>query len=101
MAEKDTVEDLKAIALKALRQVAEDAESPAAARAQASRTLLEAIGVLGRGADALADRDRQDLTTMTRAELDAEIRRLSGVESVIPADSTNVTRLKKPTKPKT
>ena len=69
----DTIREL---AVSTLMAVCRDFEAPAAARAQASRTLLETIGVLGKSATGLPD-DARDLSTMSAAELDEEIRRLS------------------------
>ena len=67
---------LREIALDALKEVAEDKNAPAAARAQASRTILEMLGELGRGADARGDVAERDLSTLSAAEIDAEIARM-------------------------
>ncbi len=64
------------LSIRTLRAVCEDAAAPAAARAQAARTLLEATGHLrSGGAD---EARRKDLSEMTAEELDREIARLSG-----------------------
>jgi hypothetical protein len=60
------------LALVALRQVLADPNAPAAAKTQAARTLLEVEGLLGRHAPAPVA-SRQDLSTMTRAELLVEL----------------------------
>jgi hypothetical protein len=60
------------LALVALRQVLADPDAPAAAKTQAARTLLEVEGLLGRHAPAPVA-SRQDLSTMTRAELLVEL----------------------------
>lgn len=71
-------ETIRELAIKTLMGVCKDLDAPAAARAQASRTLLETIGVVGKSASGLPD-DARDLASMTAAELDAEIRRLSRI----------------------
>lgn len=72
--------DDRELAVAALRAVCQDADAPAAARAQAARTLLEMAGALGRHAPppASAGRDRPS-HEMTRDELRAEIARLKGL----------------------
>ncbi len=73
----DNIEDtIRELAIKTLMGICKDLDAPAAARGQASRTLLEAIGVVGKSAAGLPDEGR-DLSSMTAAELDEEIRRLS------------------------
>jgi hypothetical protein len=59
----------------ALRHVLADPEAPAAAKVQAARTLLELDGQLGR-LQVEPPAKRSDLSTMTRAELLAEVERL-------------------------
>jgi hypothetical protein len=63
------------LALDTLRTVSEDSEAPAAARAQAARTMLEIKGLIGRHAAAPAD-TTASLSTMSRADLEAELARL-------------------------
>ena len=75
MAEK-TLEEL---ALDALRAVAGDSTAPAAARAAAARTLLEACGKLGRNQEIIADTKDKDLSTMSLSDLDKEIKRLESM----------------------
>lgn len=68
---------LQELAMKTLRAVMADAQAPAAARQAAARTALETLGVIGRNSQALQDLEVKDLSLMSQAELDAEIRRLS------------------------
>ena len=75
MAEK-TLEEL---ALDALRAVAGDSTAPAAARAAAARTLLEACGKLGRNQEIISDTKDKDLSTMSLSDLDKEIKRLESM----------------------
>ena len=70
-------ENLREKAIATLTVVMDDAGAPAAARAAAARTILETIGVIGRNSQALQDLEVKDLSLMSQAELDAEIRRLS------------------------
>ena len=71
-----TDNEIKELAIATLIGVTEDADAPAAAKAQAARTLAEIIGLIGRnsGGDGLAEKSLSD---MTAAELDREIMRLS------------------------
>src|SRR4051812_4762012 len=66
---------LRDVALGALRDVASDPKAPPAARAQASRTILEALGLLRSGEGSL-EPETGDVATMSRADLDREIGRL-------------------------
>jgi hypothetical protein len=70
-------ETLQNLAMETLREVMRDKGAPAAARAAAARTILETLGVIGRNSQALQDLEVKDLSLMSQAELDAEIRRLS------------------------
>ncbi len=72
-----TVDAVRDVAMKALLDVAADKQSPAAARAGASRTLLEAIGVIGRNQDITKLDERRAMSEMTPDEIDAEIERLA------------------------
>lgn len=63
--------------MKALIDVAENAKSSAAARAGAGRTLLEALGVIGRMQDLRRLDDSRSLAEMSPDEISAEIVRLS------------------------
>lgn len=65
----------RALAAQALRDVIADQDAPAAAKTQAARTLLEMEGALGKHQTPPVA-TRQDLSTMTRAEILAEIERL-------------------------
>lgn len=60
------------LAKKTLRDLMVSGETPAAAKAQAARTLLELIGALGRNAKPPADSDKP-VNEMTRAELEVEL----------------------------
>lgn len=77
-------EDLTQIALTALRAVAADSTAPAAARAQAARTLLEAAGAIGRHAKPPGEDERKPLSTLSQAELLAELERLRGETQQLP-----------------
>ena len=69
----DTAE-LQAVALSALKAVAEDTDAPAAAKAAAARTLLEYTGGIGRHAEPPPSVSRtKPLSEMSLAELDAAI----------------------------
>ena len=67
---------LEDLALATLRDVCLDDDAPAAARAGAARTILESIGKL-KGTTSDATR-KKDLTTLSVADLDAEIGRFAG-----------------------
>lgn len=71
------IEALRSAALAALFEIATDREAPASARASVSRTLLEAIGDIGRGSVSLRDKDLRDLSELSPEELQAEIERNS------------------------
>jgi hypothetical protein len=58
--------------------VADDEEAPAAARAAASRTILESLGDIGRLQE-VARQAEKPLTEMTSREIDEEIQRLKPV----------------------
>lgn len=62
---------------KTLRAICNDGNAPAAARAQAARTLAEMAGALGRHAKPKDD-DGKPVGEMTRAELEAELAGQSG-----------------------
>ncbi len=66
------------LARQTLRAICLDAEAPAAARGQASRTLLELSGHLKAGG---YDSDNKDLSTMSVSELDKMIARLEAKAS--------------------
>ena len=68
-------EELRQVAIQALVEVAEDPEAPAAARAAASRTLLESLGDIGRLQE-VARASEKPLTEMTAKEIDEELVRL-------------------------
>ena len=72
-----TAASLRRVALDALREVAGDPKAPAAARAQASRTILEALGLL-RSGDQSLEPETGDVASMSRDDLDREIARLKG-----------------------
>jgi hypothetical protein len=63
--------------MQALLDVAVDKQAPAAARAGASRTMLEAIGVIGRNQDLAKLDERRSLAEMSPTEINDEISRLS------------------------
>jgi hypothetical protein len=72
---KQTPGDLLAVALGALAQICADPGESGAAKASAARTILDYLGVLG---GAGADTDTRPVSEMSLAEIDAEIRALSG-----------------------
>lgn len=65
------------LALAVAREVAADPSSPAAARIAAARTILEARAQIGRNQEAPAATDDKPLATLSRAELEAELKALS------------------------
>jgi hypothetical protein len=69
----DNVQD---IVLSTLRAVCADANAPAAAKAQAARTLAEIAGLVGRHAAPPDQGERRPSGTMSRAEIQAELARL-------------------------
>lgn len=71
-------EGLKAIAIATLRKVCEADDAPAAARAAASRTLLEMMGLIGRLQAPEATRETP-LSEMTASQIDSELERLARV----------------------
>lgn len=58
-----------------LREIMQDAAAPAAARAQAARTMAEMVQALGRHA-AQAPADSKPIRETTRGDLEAELARL-------------------------
>ena len=73
-----TAETIKGVALGALLEVAANAAAPAAARAAAARTMLEAIGAIGRLQDlARLDESKRSAAEMSSEEITNEISRLS------------------------
>ena len=66
---------LRNIATRSLVEVAEDKKAPAAARAAASRTLLESIGDIGRLQE-VSRQAEKPLNEMNAQEVEAEIARL-------------------------
>jgi len=75
LADPMATSDLRRVAVSALVQVADDEASPASARAQAARSILEMIGLLG--PRAVTPRSDKPISEMTAAELDVELDRLS------------------------
>jgi hypothetical protein len=69
-----TIDEIRRQATQTLMDVAADAAAPPAARAAASRTLLESLGDIGR-LQAVGDRAKKPMTQMSLAELDEEIAR--------------------------
>jgi hypothetical protein len=72
-----TADEIKDIAMAALLSVAQDGNAPAAARAAASRTMLEAIGAIGRNQDLAKLDEKRSLAEMSSTEINQEIMRLS------------------------
>ena len=73
----DSNETIRQIALDALVSVAGDPEAPASARAAAARTLMEAIGAIGRLQDLGRMAENRNASEMSPAEISEEIARLS------------------------
>lgn len=71
---------IRQVAERALLAVAKDDTAPAAARAQAARTLAEMAGALARTKAAPSDKPPSE---MTMAELDARIGALIGAQDVV------------------
>ena len=75
---ESTAETIKGVALGALLEVAANAAAPAAARAAAARTMLEAIGAIGRLQDlAKLDESKRSAAEMSAEDIANEIGRLS------------------------
>jgi hypothetical protein len=72
---------LQASAIAALQSVADDPGSPAAARAQAARTILEYLGGIGRHAKPPEEAASRSLASMSRSELLAELSAMRGERS--------------------
>ena len=79
MSENNDLEalDLKGLAIETLRQVCLDTGAPAHSRAAAARSIAEIVGLLGKNAEVISDTSAKDLSSMTAAELDQEIKRIS------------------------
>lgn len=80
----NTLDDA-ALARHALRAVAADAQAPAAARAQAARTLAEMAGKLGAGRD--TPQDTAPVFSLSRRDLEREIARLKASAQVRPSET--------------
>jgi hypothetical protein len=72
-----SADEIKDIAMDALLSVAQDRLAPAAARAGASRTMLEAIGAIGRNQDLAKLDETRSLAAMSPGEINEEITRLA------------------------
>lgn len=75
----DTLEADRLLVRETLRKVM-SSDAPAAAKAQAARTLAELTGLLGKHQDKPDENDSKPLSAMSQAELRAELRRLKGLE---------------------
>jgi len=73
----EVADDLRAVAIRALVDVASNGDAPAAARAAAARTLMESIGAIGRLQDLDRVNERRNSAEMTPREIADEIARLS------------------------
>jgi hypothetical protein len=85
----------KDLAISTLTAICEDASAPASARALASRTLLEMLGEIGK-LQTERPKENKSLHEMTRAELDAELRRLDSLAKRAPKQA----RIRQPLKAK-
>lgn len=74
----DTLEDDRLLVRATLREVM-SSDAPAAAKAQAARTLAELTGLLGRHQDKPDSQDSRALSALSQDELRAELRRLKGL----------------------
>src|SRR6516164_5676305 len=74
----------KTLAISTLCAICLNVNSPATARASAARTLLEVCGEIGR-LQTEKPNENKGLHEMSRAELDAELRRLSNAVHKRPA----------------
>ena len=72
-----STQSLKTIAIETLRDVCLDKDAPAAAKGQSARTILELIGEIGRNSSGASNIDSKDLSSISIADLDKEIARLS------------------------
>lgn len=72
-----TNDAIREASITALLDVVDNKLSPAAARAAAARTLLEAIGAIGRLQDAGKLNDKRNASEMSAGEIAEEIARLS------------------------
>jgi len=77
MKKPQSVDDIKDAAMAALLDVVNNKQSPAAARAGAARTMLEAIGAIGRNQDLAKLDERRPLAEMSPGEVNQEIARLA------------------------
>lgn len=87
-----SVSAIRKVAVHALLQVAAGAETPAAARGAAARSLLELVGDLGPRSTPLREREARDLTELSPEELAAELRELEGF---LPDEKTKPNNSKK------
>jgi hypothetical protein len=79
MSQNDTPQiSLEMLALEALRSVCLSTDAPAAAKAAAARTLLEACGKIGRNQEIISDEKSKDLSTLSVQELDKLISKFEG-----------------------
>ena len=81
------------LAIETLTSICRDTEAPASARALASRTLLEMLGEIGK-LQTERPKENKSLHEMTRAELDAELRRLDSLAKRAPKPAKIRQRLK-------
>jgi hypothetical protein len=83
--------DIKDLAIKTLREICEDIDAPKHAKASAARTLLELNGDIGKLQSEKNLKTIKALSEMTKAELDAEINRVS---RPAPLDSPKTKRIR-------
>jgi hypothetical protein len=95
MSNKSDIQQQKTLAISTLCDIAENQESPAAARALAARTILEMLGEIGK-LQTERPKENKSLHEMTRAELDAELRRLDSLAKRAPKQA----RIRQPLKAK-
>ena len=74
---------IKDLAVKTLKAICDDPDAPKHAKATAARTLLEMLGEIGK-LQVEKPKENKSLHEMTRAELDAELRRFDALAKRAP-----------------
>ena len=84
---------IKDLAVATLKAICDDPDAPKHAKATAARTLLEMLGEIGK-LQVEKPKENKSLHEMTRAELDAELRRLDSLAKRAPKPAKIRQRLK-------
>jgi hypothetical protein len=82
------------LAVKTLREICSDIDAPKQAKATAARTLLELSGDIGKLQSEKNIRENKALHEMTKAELDAEIMKVSRPSALDSRGAKNVRKHK-------